>query len=176
MRPRVALVTSGIGTAYGGIGVVAQLIVSALANDTEVSLWRHPASLPRFLRVGILGARTLMGTLTRPDLVIYEHVHLAVLHAAIPALRHVPYVVFLMGTEVWEPLVGRRREALVRRRPATGYFSDDGGHGPQRQSVAAESRDSVARRAPATPPRGCWQFAAGRTDCGPNGAHGAKGA
>ena len=54
-----------------------------------------------------------MGTLKRPDLVIYDHVHLAVLHAAIPALKDVPYVVFLNGTEVWEPLVGGRREALV---------------------------------------------------------------
>ena len=51
MRPKIALVTSGVGTAYGGIGVVAHLIVSALRKDTDLSIWQHPASLPRMLRV-----------------------------------------------------------------------------------------------------------------------------
>ena len=41
MRPKVALVTSGVGTAQGGIGVVAELIVSALQKDSDVSIWRH---------------------------------------------------------------------------------------------------------------------------------------
>src|SRR2546427_828640 len=43
----------------------------------------------------------------------YDDVHLAVLHGSIPRLRRVPYVVFLHGIEVWQPLGGRRREALL---------------------------------------------------------------
>jgi len=114
VRPKIALVTSGVGTAYGGIGVVARLIVSALRKDTDLSVWQHPSSLPRMLRVGLVGSRAFLGGLKQsPDLVVYDHVHLAVLHAVIPTLRHIPYIVFLMGTEVWEPLVGRRREALL---------------------------------------------------------------
>jgi phosphatidylinositol alpha-1,6-mannosyltransferase len=62
--------------------------------------------------VGIISVRAFLGSQKRPDLVIYDHVHLAVLHALIPALRDVPYAVFLHGIEVWEPLVGRRRAAL----------------------------------------------------------------
>jgi phosphatidylinositol alpha-1,6-mannosyltransferase len=54
------------------------------------------------------------GSLRHPDLVIYDHVHLAVLHSVIPTLRGIPYVVFLHGVEVWEPLSGRRRDALMR--------------------------------------------------------------
>ena len=113
MSAKIALVTSGVGTAQGGIGVVAQLIVSALQKDTDVSVWEHPASLPRMLRIGLTGWRALLGSLKRPDLVVYDHVHLAVLHATIPSLRAIPYTVFLHGAEVWEPLVGRRREALL---------------------------------------------------------------
>lgn len=113
MRPKIALVTSGIGTAHGGVGVVAQLIVSALQRDTDLSVWQHAASLPRALRVGFIGGRVFLGSLKQPDLVVYDHVHLAVLHAAIPLLRNIPYGIFLHGIEVWEPLVGRRREALL---------------------------------------------------------------
>ena len=113
MRHKVALVTSGLGTAHGGIAVVTQLIASALQKDTDVSVWQHPASLPRPLRTGVVGGRIFLGSLKRPDLVVYDHVHLAVLHAAIPSLRSIPYVVFLHGIEVWEPLVGRRRESLL---------------------------------------------------------------
>jgi glycosyltransferase involved in cell wall biosynthesis len=113
LRPKIALVTSGVGTAYGGIGVVAELIVSAFRKDAYVSVWQHPASLPRPFRVGLIGARVFFGSLKRPDLVVYDHVHLAVLHAAIPSLKGIPYVVFLNGIEVWEPLIGRRREALL---------------------------------------------------------------
>jgi phosphatidyl-myo-inositol dimannoside synthase len=114
LRSKIALVTSGVGTAQGGIGVVAQLIVSALRPDTDVSLWEHPASLPRMLRIGLTAWRAFFGGFNRPDLVVYDHVHLAALHATIPSLRAIPYAVFLHGTEVWEPLAGRRKEALLR--------------------------------------------------------------
>src|SRR5438874_13086290 len=55
----------------------------------------------------------LAASFSPPDLVIYDHVHLAVLHASIPRLRQVPYAVFIHGVEVWQPLGGRRREALL---------------------------------------------------------------
>jgi len=114
MRRKVALVTSGLGTRYGGIGVVADTMVSALRPDHEVLVWVHPASWPRFLRISLITWRVLWGSLKRPDLVIYDHVHLAVLHAIVPGLAGIPYVVFLHGVEAWQPLQGRRREALLR--------------------------------------------------------------
>jgi phosphatidyl-myo-inositol dimannoside synthase len=109
----VALVTSGLGTAYGGIGVVAESIRSALESYCTVCIWQHPPFWPRPVRFAKLATHVFLGSLNPPDLVIYDHVHLAVLHGTIPRLRRIPYVVFLHGVEVWQPLVGRRREALL---------------------------------------------------------------
>jgi phosphatidylinositol alpha-1,6-mannosyltransferase len=59
--------------------------------------------------------RALAGSVSAlPGFVIYEHVDLAVLHDVVPSLRNTPYAVFLHGTEVWRPIEGRRRDALVR--------------------------------------------------------------
>ncbi|MFI5089223.1 MAG: glycosyltransferase family 4 protein [Terriglobales bacterium] len=113
LRRKVVLVTSGLGTAHGGIGVVSQSILKALAGEHEVALWRHPVALPRPLRKGTFAARGLWRSLSRPDFVFYEHVHLAAIHHLLPRLKGVPYGVFLHGIEVWEPLVTRRREALL---------------------------------------------------------------
>jgi phosphatidylinositol alpha-1,6-mannosyltransferase len=114
LSSRVALVTSGVGTARGGIGVVAELMMSALRRDADVYVWQHPASWPRMVRIGLAYGRSLLGSFRRPDLVIYDHTHLAPLHNFIPSLRNIPYAVFLHGVEVWEPVVGSRREALRR--------------------------------------------------------------
>ena len=113
VRPRIALVTSGIGTKHGGIGVVAELIVSALNDYSDLVVWEHHAFWPRFARIPAAVATALFGSLKTPDFVVYDHVDLAVLHAVIPRLKSVPYAVFLHGIEVWKPLVGRRREALL---------------------------------------------------------------
>jgi glycosyltransferase involved in cell wall biosynthesis len=112
-RPKIALVTSGLGTTHGGIGVVADLIVSALQVDSEISVWEHLAFWPRFLRIPAAVGRAYWGSLQRPDFVLYDHVDLAILHAIIPRLRPIPYAVFLHGIEVWRPIVGRRREGLL---------------------------------------------------------------
>jgi phosphatidylinositol alpha-1,6-mannosyltransferase len=109
----VALVTSGLGTAYGGIGVVAQSIRSALEPYCRVVVWQHPPFWPRPLRIVKIAGHVLLGSQHPPDLVIYDHVHLAVLHAMVPKLRNVPYAVFIHGVEVWQALGGRRREALL---------------------------------------------------------------
>ena len=113
LRRKVVLVTSGLGTAHGGIGVVSQSIFKALDAQYEVTLWRHAVTLPRLLRKGIFAGRALWGALNRPDFVFYEHVHLAAIHNLLPWLRAVPCGVFLHGIEVWEPLVAHRREALL---------------------------------------------------------------
>ena len=113
MRPKIALVTSGLGTRHGGIGVVAELIVSALEKDSDISVWEHHAFWPRFARIPAAVGRAFWGSLTTPDFVLYDHVDLAILHAIIPRLRPIPYAVFLHGIEVWKPVVGRRREALL---------------------------------------------------------------
>jgi phosphatidylinositol alpha-1,6-mannosyltransferase len=114
LRRNIVLVTSGLGTAHGGIGVASQSILKALASEHTVAMWHHPAALPRLLRQGIFAGQALWGSLRRPDFVFYEHVHLAAIHPLLPWLRGVPYGVFLHGIEVWEPLVARRREALLR--------------------------------------------------------------
>ena len=113
MRKRVALVTSGLGTEYGGIGVVARSIKVALDPTCDVFVWQHPPFWPRPIRVARVAAQVFLGSLTPPDLIIYDHVHLAVLHGSIPKLRGIPYVVFLHGVEVWQSLIARRREALL---------------------------------------------------------------
>jgi phosphatidyl-myo-inositol dimannoside synthase len=113
VRPKIALVTSGLGSAHGGIGVVADLIVSALEKDCDISVWEHPAFWPRLARIPAAVGRTFWGSLKPPDFVLYDHVDLAILHAIIPRLRDIPYAVFLHGIEVWKPVVGRRREALL---------------------------------------------------------------
>ena len=113
MRPRIALVTSGLGTRHGGIGVVAQLIASALKEHSDTAVWEHHAFWPRFTRIPAVVGRTFLGSLKTPDFVLYDHVDLAVLHAIIPRLKAIPYAVFLHGIDVWRPLVGRRREALL---------------------------------------------------------------
>jgi glycosyltransferase involved in cell wall biosynthesis len=113
VRPRIALVTSGLGTRHGGIGVVAELIARTLEEESELSIWEHHAFWPRFVRIPAALGRTLWGSLKTPDFVIYDHVDLAILHAAIPRLRPIPYAVFLHSLEVWRPVVGRRREALL---------------------------------------------------------------
>ena len=113
VRPRIALVTSGLGTPHGGIGVVADLIVSALEKDSDISVWEHYAFWPRVARIPAAVGRTFWGSLKTPDFVVYDHVDLAILHTIIPRLRPVPYAVFLHGIEVWRPIVGRRREALL---------------------------------------------------------------
>jgi glycosyltransferase involved in cell wall biosynthesis len=90
------------------------MMVSALEPDQEVLLWQHPASWPRPLRKTLIACRATWGSLQRPDLVVYDHVHLAVLHSLVPTLKETPYVVFLHGVEVWLPLPERRCQALRR--------------------------------------------------------------
>jgi phosphatidylinositol alpha-1,6-mannosyltransferase len=113
VRPKIALVTSGLGTTHGGIGVVADMIASALEEHCDISVWEHHAFWPRLARIPAAVGRTFWGSLKTPDFVLYDHVDLAILHAIIPRLRPIPYAVFLHGIEVWRPLVGRRREALL---------------------------------------------------------------
>lgn len=113
MPKKIALVTSGLGTQYGGIGVVAKAIKACLDPEFTVSVWQHPPFWPRVARIARVSAHMVIGSRSKPDLIIYDHVHLAVLHGSLPGLRHIPYAVFLHGIEVWEWLSGRRREALL---------------------------------------------------------------
>lgn len=113
LQRRVALVTSGLGTPYGGIGVVARSIKTALDPYCRVSVWQHPPFWPRLLRITKVATNLFLGSQNPPEFVIYDHVHLAVLHASVPKLRDLPYAVFIHGVEVWQPLTNRRREALL---------------------------------------------------------------
>lgn len=93
--------------------MVAKGIKAALDPYCEVSVWQHPPFWPRPLRIGKIAAHLFLGSHKPPDFVVYDHAHLAVLHATIPKLRGVPYSVFIHGVEVWQPLANRRREALL---------------------------------------------------------------
>jgi glycosyltransferase involved in cell wall biosynthesis len=93
--------------------VVAELIATTLEEDSDIAVWEHHAFWPRFARIPAALGRAFWGSLKTPDFVIYDHVDLAILHAVIPRLRPIPYAVFLHSLEVWKPVVGRRREALL---------------------------------------------------------------
>ncbi len=110
--PRVAFVTSGLGHAFGGIGVVAEMAVAQLQGSAALEIWRHHHRWPAAARAAALAAAASWGALRPPQLVFYEHVDLARMHEVIPHLRRVPYVLLLVGTEVWYPLDGRRRRAV----------------------------------------------------------------
>jgi len=86
---------------------------SALEAAADVVVWQHPPFWPRVARIPTAFWRVTRGSFKHTDLVIYDHVHLAALHTLIPTLKKVPYVVFLHGVEVWAPLAGRRRQALL---------------------------------------------------------------
>ncbi|NUQ76611.1 MAG: glycosyltransferase family 4 protein [Polyangiaceae bacterium] len=113
-RLRVMLVTSGLGNAQGGIGVVAEMIAEVLYENTDVLILRHHYEWPRPVRIADMVLRSAAFALARPDLVIYEHADLAQLHVTLPYLTRIPFVVFLHGDEIWEPFGGRRKEALLR--------------------------------------------------------------
>jgi hypothetical protein len=52
VRPRIALVTSGVGTRLGGIGIVAELIATTLEEGSDLVVWEHHAFWPRFCTQG----------------------------------------------------------------------------------------------------------------------------
>ena len=108
---RIVLVTSGTGTAFGGMGVVSEMIVDALG---PMRIWRHHHLWAGAIRRGALWLRAFSGIWPAPRLVLYEHLDLSILHAAVPGLGRVPYVVYLHGVEAWRQLDARRKSALLR--------------------------------------------------------------
>lgn len=108
----MALASSGLGNAYGGIGVVAEVVAKELARTAALDHWRHHHNWSRAVRAPAFVARVAAGALWRPDLVFYPHVDLARAHHLVPLLRGVPYVVLLCGVEVWRPLDVARARAL----------------------------------------------------------------
>src|SRR5947209_11047291 len=109
-RLRIAFVSSGLGSALGGIGVASASMVEALSADHNVQLWINNIRVPRGLRQLLVIGKAW--TADKPDFVFYGHVFLSELHSVTPRLKGVPYGVFLHGVEVWHPLNRRRRRAL----------------------------------------------------------------
>lgn len=109
-RLRIAFVSSGLGSALGGIGVASASMVEALQADHNVQLWINNTRVPRGLRQLLVIGKAW--TADKPDFVFYGHVFLAELHGVTPRLKDVPYGIFLHGVEVWQPLTQRRRRAL----------------------------------------------------------------
>ncbi len=112
-RRRVALANSGLGNAFGGIGVVAEVVATELGRSVDLDLWRHHHDWARTVRAPAFVTRVAAGALQRPDFVFYSHVDLARVHHLVPWLRRVPYVALLCGVEVWRPLDPMRRRALA---------------------------------------------------------------
>ena len=120
-QPHVALVTSGLGNALGGIGVVAESMHAALGRFADVELWRHDLTRERRVRLLNLTLRSLPRRRRRPDLLLYDHVGLSALSVLLPWLWGIPYGVFVHGTEVWRPLPSLARRALQN---ASGVFAN----------------------------------------------------
>ncbi|WP_074311478.1 glycosyltransferase family 4 protein [Singulisphaera sp. GP187] len=105
--------SSGLGPAFGGIGVVTQMVVDALEPDVDLTVWRHHLRWPRPLRLAYLFARAFWGGLRRPDFILYEHIDLAQIHAKVPGLRGIRYGLFFYGTEAWRQLDEPRKVAIL---------------------------------------------------------------
>jgi phosphatidylinositol alpha-1,6-mannosyltransferase len=112
--PRIVLVTSGFGPRLGGVGVVAASTADALARDARMTIWRHRPDWPRLVRPLALLLRALAGSFRKPNFIVFTHVDLARVMLALPALRGVPYAVWIYGVEVWKPLDPWRRATLER--------------------------------------------------------------
>jgi phosphatidylinositol alpha-1,6-mannosyltransferase len=111
-RARMVLVCSGLGTATGGVGVVAQLVHRALKRRAEVTVWQHAPFRGRLERAARLLARSIGVLHERPKLVVYTHVDLARLHVLNPLLWSIPSALVLHGTEMWRPVDALRRRAV----------------------------------------------------------------
>lgn len=111
-RSAVALATSGLGHAFGGIGVVSRMVVDALEPQHRVTIWRHHHDWPTGPRIAGFGVRALLGSWHKPRFIVYEHWQLAKIHTLIPSLRTIPYGLFLYGIDAWSPIGGRGRAAI----------------------------------------------------------------
>jgi phosphatidylinositol alpha-1,6-mannosyltransferase len=114
-RPKMALVTSGLGPRFGGIGVVSAGIADAFAPDTDITIWRHHPDWPAYIRTVAFLGRTLTGAINAPDFLLFTHVDLARV-TALPFMPSVPYGVLIYGVEVWRPLDRLRRKSLLGAR------------------------------------------------------------
>jgi phosphatidylinositol alpha-1,6-mannosyltransferase len=108
----MALVTSGLGPRFGGIGVVSADIADAFAGDVDITIWRHHPDWPAHIRSVAFLMRALGGVINPPDFLLFTHVDLARVMAALPFMRDVPYGVLIYGVEVWRPLDRWRRACL----------------------------------------------------------------
>jgi phosphatidylinositol alpha-1,6-mannosyltransferase len=109
----MALVTSGLGPKFGGIGVVSADIANAFAADADITIWRHHPDWPSHIRSVAFVARALAGVIRPPDFLLFTHVDLARVMAALPFMQNVPYGVLIYGVEVWRPLDRLRRQCLL---------------------------------------------------------------
>src|SRR5689334_17311381 len=94
-RPRVALVTSGLGPTLGGIGVVSATFAAALGRDAHVVVWRHRPTWPSGVRSLALLLRVMAGSLNPPDFILFTHVDLARTMMFARLFRSVPYGVLI---------------------------------------------------------------------------------
>jgi phosphatidylinositol alpha-1,6-mannosyltransferase len=122
-RPRVALVTSGLGPRFGGIGVVCRAVADAFAADADITIWRHHPDWPAYIRSVAFMLRASAGLLHPPDFLLFAHVDLARVMPLLPFTHYLPYGVLIHGVEVWRPL-DRVRKASLTSASAILAFSE----------------------------------------------------
>jgi phosphatidylinositol alpha-1,6-mannosyltransferase len=128
-RPPVVVASAGLGFGGGGAAVVGRLTLAAvtryaaehgvtvealaLVDGSEVGL---PCRVRQFhgrqLRMAVAVWR-LQTRRQRPRL-LFDRLGPARAQALVPRFARAPYLVWMLGIEVWRPLSGQRRRALER--------------------------------------------------------------
>jgi glycosyltransferase involved in cell wall biosynthesis len=112
MRKRVLLATATLGTAGGGVGVVAEQMHGALARHAELDHCRYEPNQSLASRLSFAGRLALSNV--RANSALYAHLDLARALKFYP--RRAPFAVFLHSLEAWKPLDASRVWALRHAR------------------------------------------------------------
>ena len=124
------LATVGLGQQFGGVAHVARCSVDAFRQsdspfrlDQVVSLLDSPIRSTQHLTKGLLirrcqgnrlrfSAGIFAQAISRPQLILFDHVDIAQCQTLLRVSRRLPYAVWAHGIEVWRQLPKRKRDAL----------------------------------------------------------------
>lgn len=112
--PSALLCTAGLGTAFGGVGVVAEALHAVLSERFALQHLCYQADQSWRSRAKF--AAGLSGAMWRThQLRVFSHIDLTRSLPYTPApISRAPNVVFVHGIEVWKPLDAARSKALQR--------------------------------------------------------------
>lgn len=124
-QPTALLCSAGLGTDFGGVGVVAEALYAVLAERFAVEHLCYQADQSWRSRAKF--AARLTGALWRNHrLRVFSHVDLTRSLPYTPApIAAAPNIVFVHGIEVWKPLDQARTKALQRAKLlCNSHFTD----------------------------------------------------